>query len=137
MIKLSNFEKIKFTVNWGTVLIGWTGSSHFSKQLGREEVEQFAEKWIKESNLYNDLMADLIVNNSIDDEEISVILKQIVAKQTVNLNLEERKWRCVLLYALLEHIDSERENYINGLAELTDFWVSFGLPQDNPHIIQV
>jgi len=68
-----------------------------------------------------------------DDYEFAEILNQLSRHEQISTDLQRRKLR--VLY-VAENLKNLPEDYFEGLVELTEIWVSLGIPDDCPHVIQ-
>ena len=137
---MSIFTKIKkeFSINWGTVLVGWNNLSHQSPQITFNEIKEFAFERLESSDCTQseeDTIIQLLSKNQneFDKEEICDLLVTLSHFSNAKITIEERKWRVTHLGEMLMNIPT---NPIYALIALTDFWASYDYPSDSPHVIQ-
>ena len=146
---MSAFTKLRaeFITNWTTILVGWIGLGVLSP---------WPDRWKESSPLVSvtdiTAYADQQLASSTGDAERNLIVKLLSLdlrterRETIrdfiqrlsdldggDASVELRKWRVVLLEELLDNMPKDA---LYGLIALTEFWLSFGFPSDNPHEVQ-
>jgi len=129
---IQELEAMGFSINWTLLKIGYEGGAFLPQQLSIEAVCQYAEKFLENVDLDNELVVRLIIAVE-DDYEFLRILERLAETECIDRSIQERKWRAYLVQKELSMIPND---YLNGLLELTSFWISLGLPKDCPHIVQ-
>lgn len=133
MIKINDFVKNKFAVNWNTILLGWLGFDNILNQLEAKDIIEYAIQMLNDENKNEDLLYLAGLNNQ-EKDEITTTLKSIANKEkNIDINIETRKWRLLLLKHRIKTLSNDP---LSGLIELTDFWAQFNFPKDSPHTIQ-
>ena len=59
------------------------------------------------------------------------LLHSLASDDGSTLSIQLQKWRAYLLKCTLDNISSD---YLQGLLELMEFWVTVGIPKDCPHM---
>jgi hypothetical protein len=146
---MSAFETLKaeFGINWTTILVGWNGAGAFSPWPDRRddfppllsvgELESFAaERLLLSSDVAEESLIVRLLSLNLRDaprQAVREVLEGLANLSSADQTLELRKWRLVMLEALLGRVD---KNLVKGLLTLTEFWQEFGFPQDSPHEVQ-
>lgn len=127
---LEQLIKLGFNINWTLLQIGYYGSEFILPQFTAEDVIKYAAEQL---NSVNDILIERLACSENDSYEFRNILARLVSKEKVSKEMQMRKLRVLILYKKFANIPN---NYIDGLVELTEIWVSLGLPDDCPHIVQ-
>lgn len=120
-----------FQIRWTTVKIGYYGYHFIPPQLTMGEICEFTAEEMMNKDC-NDLVARLACAEG-DKCEFEEVLNRLVKGEDVSASIQLRKWRVLLLFRQLKKLS---DDYTEGLVQLTEFWLSLGLPDDCPHIVQ-
>ena len=140
---MNTFETLKssFSVNWGTIFVGWEGLGNFSPfrwedfppLLTLDEVYEYCYDAIAKTDSKEEisLIIDLLeFENRSPDRALVRSLLQPLAKLVPNETaFELRKWRVIMLDEILAQL---KNNVVDDLAALSEFWMYFGFPPDSP-----
>jgi hypothetical protein len=129
---IQKLKLIGFSINWTLLKIGYEGETFLPPQLSINDICQYAENLIENMNFGYELIVGLIIAKEDKDDFIR-ILETLSKTECVDYSVQERKWRVYLVKNILDTLPVD---YLNGLLELTELWVSLGLPEDCPNIIQ-
>ena len=134
MSKIDELKQLGFSINWNLINIGYHGEFFLSPQITKEEIIEYAYNTLNyvSNNVEIELIVDLIQSKS-DEYLFSSALKKLSEKEYVDTEIQYRKWR---LLFVKKHLDKLPIDYTEGLIELTELWVSLGMPDDSPHIFQ-
>lgn len=132
MNKLIKMSYLGLKVTWKVITIGLYGAEYISPQISKDDILEYLNKLL----VFEDSEADDIILLICEDKnspEFDKILNSLANNENSDFSLQLRKWRAYLLNELLNNLS---QNCLQGLLELTEFWVSFGIPKDCPHVIQ-
>lgn len=134
---VQELKTMGFSINWTLLKIGYEGDEFLPQLLSMDSVYQYAkERLIEGADLDEDLVVRLIIDvedGNGDDYEFLRTLESLVEIECVSQLVQKRKWRAYLVEKGLSTLPND---YLNGLLDLASLWVSLGLPDDCPHIIQ-
>lgn len=134
MNKLNELIELQFEINWTLIKIGYYGHDHIPPQISKQTVYDYGYQQLDIATNDYILLAQLVGDHDDDDiftETISKLAKNDSSSN--HLQLQLRKWRAYLVKTAIRNLP---EDYFEGLLQLTELWVSLGLPDDCPHIIQ-
>jgi len=134
---IQELKAMGFKINWMLLKIGYEGDEFLPQFLSMDSVYQYAkEQLIEGIDSNEELVVRLIIDvedESGDDYNFLRALERLIATECANQSVQKRKWRAYLVKRELSTIP---DDYLNGLLALTSLWISLGLPDDCPHIIQ-
>ena len=119
-----------FKINWTLLRIGYLGYDFIWPLFTKEDIVTYAIKQLEWADNY--LVANLISEEN-DNYEFEMILERMAKNEDVNIEIQLRKLRVLIVF---RHLKTLPNDYTNGLIELTEIWVSLGMSDDCPHIIQ-
>ena len=126
---LDEIKSLGLLLAWSTIRAGWEGIGRLGRQLTPADVAAFACQEIQSASA--EILPDVAnLCAGSDSESITEALARLAPKIG---DRDVRTWRAVELTHLLEELPASP---IDGLAELTDFWGTFGFPDDMPHVVQ-
>lgn len=128
MSKLLLLKSMGFYISWKTIYIGLYGYEEIPASLTREEVLDFLDGLLTSTNKHTDNIISLICEKD-DCVMFDRLLKKLACNDCSNIAIEKRKWRSFLLKELLDNISND---YLQGLLELMEFWISMGEPENCP-----
>lgn len=128
MNKLVELHNMGFKVTWKVISIGLYGARYIPVQLTRDEVFDYLDHLLYNTNKQTDNIVNLICNRD-DDLATDKLLVSLADNDGFILSLQLRKWRTLLLSNTLNSLS---QDYLQGLLELMDFWMSMGPPKDCP-----
>jgi hypothetical protein len=121
-------------INWATVLVGWRGVTvNGGREVSTKEVIEYALVACEQTS-YPDEAIRIAGAGLHDEELIESSLQTIVAKENLDVQYEQRKWRAFKLKDILDGID--KKDVIEQYILLCDFWSDFGQPNDMPSTIR-
>lgn len=132
---LRQLEEFGFNINWSVIKIGYFGNEFISPLLTVHDICSFVIKQLEFADsveFNNDLAIQLLCAEN-DEYEFKEILNQLSKNEKVCMEMQLQKWIVLLLFKQLQNLS---EDYTEGLIQLTEFWISIGLPDNCPHIIQ-
>lgn len=132
MNKLEELTKMNFKVTWKLIKIGYLGLEFIQPQLDRKDISDYACIYLKNANDNLEQIVQLIDEKN-DEYEFIQILEKLSNSENSDIELQIRKWVIYLTKKMLENLD---DNYVEGLLNITEFWVSLGQPSISPHILQ-
>lgn len=134
-----------FSTKWSTLLVGWEGlgryspwhssANDFPSLLTACDVMHFAEERLKVSGESTeiDMIVELMsLSRNASREEVRAILARLAVAEKTQEDIELRKWRLISLEELFNTLSNDP---INALISLTEFWQTWGFPNDSPHDI--
>ena len=128
---LNNLEQLVqfgFKINWTLLQTGYLGYDLIPPLFTKEDICIYATKQLE--SIDNNLVSMLIC---AENDEFEFILKKLAKNENVNVEIQIRKLRVLILFRQFKALPND---YTNGLIELTEVWISLGIPDDCPHIIQ-
>lgn len=128
---INEFIKWKFNINWTLLKIGYYGEKNILSQLSKQEIYEYSKEILNEIDEEYDLIVQLI--SAYDDYEFSEILNKLAREENVDYDIQLRKW---IVYLVNKELTNISKDYFEGLMQLTELWISLGLPVECPHIIQ-
>lgn len=129
---INELKSFGFQINWTLLSIGYHGYSFIPVLLKKQSLRDYALEILETMNANYELVAQ-IASVSDGDYEFDENLNKLVRRENVDFNLQVRKWRALLLNHQIKELP---QDCFEALISLTEFWVSLGLPDDCPHIIQ-
>ena len=132
MIKIKDFIEIGFKISWTLLYIGFNGSEMFKKQLEGQDIINYTVTKMEEGDDSLDVVL-LASTNVTNDNEINELLFKLSNSETIDYDIEYRKWRVIYV---TKHLPNDQVDYIQGLIELGDIWAMLDFPDDSPHIFQ-
>jgi hypothetical protein len=128
---IQQLKELGFNINWTLLRIGYEGQQFLPRLISSDNILQYAECLLESMDSGYELIAQLIDSN--DEMEFHNVLEKLALAERVIPSIQQRKLR---VYVVHETLKTLPEDYCNGLFELTDLWISLGLPDDCPHTIQ-
>ncbi|HAN20473.1 MAG TPA: hypothetical protein DCP51_02160 [Clostridiales bacterium] len=128
---IQKLQAIGFKINWTLLKIGYEGQDFLPKLISSNAISQYTECLVETMESDYELIVQLI--SPEDEMEFCEILEKLARDENVEQSIQQRKLR---VYVVLEALETLPNDYFNGLLELTDTWVSLGLPDDCPHVVQ-
>lgn len=128
---IHEFIKLKFNINYTLLKIGYMGEKDIKPILSKKEIIDYSLEKIKEMESGYELIVELISSN--DDIEFNEKLNKLVKKENIDYDLQIRKW---IVFLVKDKLNSISKDYFEALMELTELWVSLGIPSNCPHVIQ-
>lgn len=129
--KIEQLKSLQFKINWTLLKIAHKGSGVIPPLLTIKDICQYAEKCLELMDSDYDLVAQLALEKN--EYDFCDCLDKLVKSEAIDYQLQIRKWRVLLVFDQLQNLSKD---YTEGLLELSELWVSLGLPADCPHIIQ-
>ena len=127
---LEQLVQFGFKINWTLLQIGYFGDDFLPPQFTKNEIIAYALEQLE--TVDNNLIAWLACTEN-DSYEFEDTLKKLAKNEGVNKEIQIRKLRVLIVF---RNIGIMPDDYTEGLIKLTEIWVSLGLPDDCPHIIQ-
>lgn len=127
---LEEVEKMGFLVTWKFINIGLYGTDKIPIQISYDEVFEYFDNLLSKNEGYIDEIIDLICEKD-DKWKVDALLKSFAKLEPTEETFEERKWRAYLLKKI---IDNGYRDYLQGLLEFMEFWITMGVEEDCPHI---
>lgn len=129
MNKINEIIKMGFKITWRVIVIGLLGESYILPQLSRDDVFEYLDNLLIVETVETDKIITLISERDdlIKSNELIACFARI---EDSDLELQLRKWRAFLLQRILDNV---KDDFMQGLLALTEFWVSVGMPSDGPH----
>ena len=119
-----------FKIPWSLIYIGLFGDDEISPVVTRADLIEYLDGLlVKISAQTDDAIALFCAKDNF--EKFDSILKKLANDDKSDRVIQKRKWRALLLKTTIENITKD---YLQGMLELMDFWVSMGEPEDCPHI---
>jgi hypothetical protein len=135
MSKLNEIESLGLKITWSLIFLGLYGHGQMEPQISKDDVVNYSCAIISADSQFNEEIV-LLTWNSISDYEMKNILTKLMQKEHLDIQLEFRKWRALIVNQTILSFVKNKIDYLNGLIELTELWASFGYPDDSPHVIQ-
>lgn len=108
--------------------MGLLGADEIPPSIVHFDVIEYLDGLLTGINGQTDDIITLICERD-DSTRFNCLLKELARKDSADVDVQKRKWRACLLEILLDNIN---ENWLQGLLELMEFWVSMGMPDDCP-----
>ncbi len=128
MNKLTSLRKMGFKISWKLIDIGLSGAEEIPPVLTHSDLIEYLNSSLTDINDQTD-NAIILICEKDDYSKFYNFFKKLVGKDSSNVELQKRKWRAYLLKDLLNNIDGD---YLQGLLELMEFWLSMGNCDDCP-----
>ncbi|HET6383032.1 MAG TPA: DUF2247 family protein [Armatimonadota bacterium] len=119
-------------IDWAALLVGWEGVDERGKLISSGEATIYAAEQLDRAppEDYSKTL-DLAAADLDDEDEIRRALRALAGSDPEPRGA--RPWRLLLLKETLQELSGDP---IHDLIRLTDFWSSFGYPNDMPHVVQ-
>lgn len=127
---LEQLVQFGFKINWTLLQVGYWGNNFIPPQFTQKDVITYALEQLE--SIDNNLITMLVCTEN-DSYGFENILQNLAKNEEVSKELQIRKLRALIVFRNLETLP---DDYTEGLIELTEIWISLGLPDDCPHIIQ-
>lgn len=131
-------KELKFD-DFGTILIGYLGIPEYGS-LSNSLVNSYAENYFIKNenndldpNLSNILSELLFIDDFTQRNIVINMLREIVKILNIDTVESVQKWLLVCLNLKLENLSPDP---LYGLLELSNFWLDWKQPLNNPHDIQ-
>lgn len=128
MNNLYVINNMGFKISWKLISIGLYGNDEIPVSLTYDDVLNYLDSLLTDIDEQTDNIIALVCEKE-DSTKFDMLLKDLANKDKSNIAVEKRKWRACLLKNLIDNI---KEDCLQGLLELIDFWVSMGNPDDYP-----
>lgn len=122
MNKLKLIDDVGLRITWKLIYIGLNGRGEIPKSITRGDIIDFLSESLTEINPETDKTVELICNKD-DDERFCKLIKEFADGDESDILLQKRKWVVCLLKILIDNINSD---HMQGLLELTEFWMTVG-----------
>lgn len=133
MMFLDKMAESRIPINWGTVLVGWTGPGKYSRLLSIADIASYARDLIEANPDQPREVLKLAGAGDDETESVNACLRALSGGAGVDVELETRKWRLILLKDFIKALGDDP---LYGLLGLTEFWERFDYPLDGPHVVQ-
>ena len=127
---LGQLIQLGFKINWLLLQIGYCGDDFIAQQFSKKDIVAYALEQLEEID--DDLIIMLVCEEN-DSYEFTNILHKLAKRERSSKEIQMRKLRALILSRSFAALP---DDYMEGLIELTDIWISLGLPEDCPHVIQ-
>ena len=128
---LQQFESFGFKVNWLLLKIGFEGWNNLPRIISSNTIIEYAEKCLEKGENKPDLLVRII--DSIDEYEFQNALDELSKEEKTDPYIQYRKLRAFVVFSIIETLPND---CFDALLELTELWVSLGMPEDCPLFIQ-
>ena len=128
MNKLCVLKNLGFKISWNLIAMGLYGNDEIPPSITHIDVIDYLDDLMTDIDEQTDNIIALICEKE-DHTKFDGLLKELASEDISNISVAKRKWRACLLKDLIDNIN---EDYLQGLLELMDFWVSMGKPDDCP-----
>lgn len=128
---IHKLQAFGFEINWTLLKIGYEGQGFLPKLISSDIISQHSESLVGKMESGYELIVQLI--GPENELEVGQVLEKLSRQENADQSIQQRKLR---VYVVLEALKTLPNDYFNGLLELTEIWVSLGLPDDCPHIVQ-
>lgn len=128
--KLNQLKNMGFKIPWKLISIGLHGCDRIPVLLCLDEILEYFDSLLIKVDEQTDDIISLICEKD-DPMKFDSLLKKFADKDESATEVQIRKWRVYMLNNLLENIS---EDFLQGLLELMEFWVTMGESDDCPLI---
>lgn len=128
MNKLCALEKMGFKISWNLIAIGLFGDDEIPPLITRSNVVEYLDSLLIGISEQTDNIIALICEEE-NPAKFDSVLRKLASEDASDIAIQKRKWRACLLKNLIDNIN---QDYLQGLLELVEFWVSMGKPDDCP-----
>ena len=129
MNKINDIMQMGFRITWRVIAIGLFGEAYITPQLSKDDVYEYLDSLLTVPSAETDKIIKLICERD-DNIKTDQMITFFAELENADLELQLRKWRAYLLKRIL---DEGKEDFMRSLLDLTEFWVSLGMPNDSPH----
>lgn len=128
MNKLNVLKEMGFKISWNLIVIGLYGNGKIPPLITRLDVVNYLDSLLTGVDEQTNNIIALICEKE-DCAKFDRLLEDLASKDNSNIDIQKRKWRVCLLKVLIDNI---AEDWMQGLLELMEFWISMGKPDDCP-----
>jgi len=111
--------------------MGYEGAKNLPSIISSNIIIQYAEKCLETCVSEIDLLVSLI--DASDENDIHDLLEKLSINEKKDYQIQYRKLRVYMVFCTINKISKD---YFDGLLELSELWISLGMPQDCPVFIQ-
>ena len=122
MNSLIYLENIGFKVCWKLIKIGLCGDGHIPIVLTYDEILDYLDDLLSNNTIQTEHIIALICEKD-NTEKFNQILWEFAFEENTNITLQKRKW---IAYLLNKTLDALSKDCLQGMLELTEFWVTVG-----------
>lgn len=128
MNKLCALKNMGFKISWKLITIGLFGDDEIPPSITHSNVVEYLDSLLTGINEQTDNIIALICEKD-NSTKFDSVLRKLASEDVSDIAIQKRKWRACLLKILIDNIS---QDYLQGLLELMEFWVSMGKPDDCP-----
>lgn len=117
-----------FKISWKLISIGLFGYDEIPILLNHNDVIEYLDNSLTSIDDETDNTIALFIERD-NLEKFNAILWDFANKDDSDIVLQKRKWR---VFVLKNTIDNISKDSLQGMLELMEFWILFGLTDDCP-----
>lgn len=117
-----------FSIPWKLIAVGLFGKDEIPPSITQSDTVEFLKDSLTDNDDQTENIIKLICAED-DPSEFDGILKALAEEDITDLVIQKRKWRACLLAIIIENTSKDP---LQGMLELTEFWVAMGMPSDCP-----
>ncbi len=130
MNKLETLKNMGFKISWKLINIGLHGLEKIPTILTYDELLDYFNNQLTNINKETEDIITLVCTSE-NILKFNKLLEEFANRDESNVIIQIRKWRVYLLKNIIDNISKD---YLQGLLELMEFWISMGRTEKCPHI---
>ena len=128
--RLDQLVRWGLKINWTLLRAGYCGKGFIPPQFTQEDIVAYALEKLK---TVEDNLVAVLAGAENDRYEFESTLNSLAKNEGASEEIQARKLRALLVFRCME---TAPDDCVEGLIHWTETWVSLGLPEDCPHIVQ-
>jgi len=127
---LIEVEQLGFQVTWKFINIGLHGNEKIPVQISYNELFEYLDNLLERNIEESDNIISIWCEQD-DIIEVDKLLESLTEQEAQDVFFESRKWRA---YQLKKILDNVKQDCLQGLLEMMEFWLPMKDEKECPHV---
>lgn len=127
---LIEIEQLGFQVTWKFINIGLHGNAKIPVQISYDDLFEYLDNLLERNIEEIDDIISIWCERD-DIIEVDKLLESLSEKEVQDAFFESRKWRA---YQLKKILDNVKQDCLQGLLEMMEFWLPMKDEKECPHV---